>query len=335
MPFVKDIENYKSLSIVGLEKNTGKTECLNYVLSRLKDSHRQIALTSIGIDGENRDQVKQTHKPEIEVYEGMIYVTPELYYRKRKLVSEILDVSTQQTCLGRLVTARAKSSGKAMISGPANNKALKELIDNLHKNGVDTTIVDGALSRKSIGSPAVTDAMILATGAALSANIPQLVFKTQYIYNLINIDTVEKTLGDRLIDIDNGIWAITPDNLIVDLGITSVLMIERVKEKLFGYGTRFFVNGAVTDKLFEFLKNQKQIKKTEVIVRDFTKIFATPEVYYSYIKRGGKISVLQKTKLIAVCINPVSPDGYNLNSDELKQAMEEKLQLPVYDVKKI
>jgi len=335
MPFIEEIEKYKSLSIVGLEKNTGKTECLNYVLSRLQHGQKQIALTSIGIDGENRDQVKQTHKPEIDVYEGMIFVTPELYYNKRKLVSEILDVSTQSTCLGRLVTAKAVSTDKAMISGPANNVALKKLIGQMQNYDVDLTIVDGALSRLSLASPAITDAMILATGAALSSNIPQLVFKTRFVYDLINLPQVDEEIKSKLINIENGIWAIGPDGDPVDLEINSVLLIEKFKDKLFQHGNRFFVNGAVTDKFFNFLKNQKQIKEVELVVRDFTRIFASPETFYAFLKRGGKVKVLQKTKLIAVCINPVSPDGYHLNSDELKQALQEKLDLPVYDVKKI
>ena len=42
MPFINDIATFKSLSIVGLEKNTGKTECLNYILGRLKDRKREL-----------------------------------------------------------------------------------------------------------------------------------------------------------------------------------------------------------------------------------------------------------------------------------------------------
>ncbi|MFA8435831.1 MAG: hypothetical protein ACEPOZ_15040 [Marinifilaceae bacterium] len=335
MPFIKKIEKYRSLSIVGLEKNTGKTECLNYVLSRMKDGPKRIALTSIGIDGENRDQVKQTHKPEIDVYEGMVFVTPELYYKDRKLVSEVLDVSTQSTCLGRLVTARAISTDKAMISGPANNRALKELIGEMEKFDVDLTIVDGALSRKSLGSPAVTDAMILATGAALSANIPQLVFQTQYTYDLINLPQVEDEIRDKLMPIENGIWAIDPEGKLFDLKIDSVLLIDKAKDRLFQHGNRFFANGAVTDKFLNFLKAQKQIGEIELIVRDFTRIFVSPDTFYAFQKRGGKMKVLQKTQLIAITINPVSPDGYHLNSDELKKALESKLNLPVYDVKKL
>ena len=56
MPFIKEILKYDSLSIVGLEKNVGKTECLNYILERLPLQQLRVAVTSIGTDGENKDQ---------------------------------------------------------------------------------------------------------------------------------------------------------------------------------------------------------------------------------------------------------------------------------------
>jgi len=265
----------------------------------------------------------------------MIFVTSELHYQKKQLVAEVLDVSTQSTSLGRLVTAKAKSSDKVMISGPASNAAIKDLISQMRNFDVDITLVDGALSRKSLGSPAVTDAMILATGAALSANIPQLVYKTNYTYDLISLKAVGDELKERLLPIQKGIWAIPEEGKLFDLEIESVLLIEKAKDKLFTHGNRIFVNGAITDKFLNFLRVQKQIKDIEIIVRDFTRIFASPETYYAFIKRGGRIKVLQKTELIAVCINPVSPDGYCLNSDELKQAMEAKLKLPVFNVREL
>ncbi|MDE5420151.1 hypothetical protein L3049_19340 [Labilibaculum sp. DW002] len=335
MPFIKEIEKYKSLSIVGLEKNTGKTECLNYVLSRLSGSTKQIALTSIGVDGENTDAVTQTHKPEIEVYEGMIFVTSELHYKQRKLISEIVDISRQSTSLGRLVTAKALSKGKVLLSGPASNHSIKELIADLKNKGVELCIVDGALSRKSLGSPAVTDAMILATGAALSANIPQLVYKTKYVYDLIQLPEIDRYLKAQLAEVENGIWAIDSVGNVIDTGISSVLLIEKAKDKLFKKGNRIFVNGAITDKFLEFLKNQKQISEINLVVRDFTRVFAKPETYYAFLKRGGQMQVLNKTNLLAITINPVSPDGYRLNSDELKSALQDKVNIPVYDIKRL
>ena len=43
MSFISDILKFKSLSIVGLEKNTGKTVCLNFILDRLPSACRVAA----------------------------------------------------------------------------------------------------------------------------------------------------------------------------------------------------------------------------------------------------------------------------------------------------
>lgn len=49
--------------------------------------------------------------------EGMIFVTSEKHYRERRLVAEIMEIDDHRTALGRLVIARAKTSGKVLLSG--------------------------------------------------------------------------------------------------------------------------------------------------------------------------------------------------------------------------
>ena len=331
--FIEEILKCKSLSIVGLEKNTGKTECLNYILRQVKDSGKTIALTSIGTDGEKRDQVCQTAKPEIEVFEGMLFVTSERYYREKRFLAEILDISERQTALGRLVTAKALWSGKILLSGPPDTVGMKELIVQLEKRGVDLTLVDGALSRLSHGSPTVSDALVLTTGAALSGTVRELVRKTKYVYDLIGLKEVGPGRQDLLQGIKKGIWAIDAEGEIHDLQLPSVFMLEKYEGDIFKYGHTLYVSGAVSDKLLNFLRMQKEV--TELVVQDFTKIFALPETFYAFLKRGGKINVLKQSRLLAVCINPQSPAGYCLHSDQLKAALEESLRIPVYDVRRM
>ncbi|MDR2009574.1 MAG: hypothetical protein LBQ22_03740 [Bacteroidales bacterium] len=333
MPFIDDILKYKSLSIIGMAKNTGKTECLNYIIRRLKDYRKKLAITSIGIDGESIDQVTNTHKPEIEIPENTIFVTSEKHYKEKKIIAEILDVSERTTSLGRLITARSKNSGKLIFSGPSSTQWLKEIIDKMPYYGAEITLVDGALSRKSLASPSITDSMILTTGAALSANIPTLVKQTKFTYTLINLDKFDSILNDKLIKIDKGLWAIDKENNLYDLQIRSTLLLEKFKDKLLMYGNTIFVSGILTDKILDILRVQKNIKETIIVVKDFTKIFVSPEAYNSYISKGGKIVVLLKTKLIAVCVNPVSPEGYILDSDKLIEALSENIKLPVYNIK--
>ncbi len=334
MPFTNDILKYKSMSIVGLEKNTGKTECLNYVLKRLQHSGKQLALTSIGIDGENIDQVTLTHKPEIELFENIIFVTSEKHYREKKLDAELLDVSSRYTALGRLVTARAKSTGKVIFSGPPNSEWLRQTISDMQLYGVNTTIVDGALSRLSPGSPAVTESMILNTGAAVSASIHTLVRKTKFVYGLIQIEAYQSPVNDLLLRFNSGICAISNDWNITDLDIPSVFLLEKHKEKLFGNGNTLYVPGVVSDSLLNFIRVQKNIENITLVVRDFTRMFVSQEAFNAFIKRGGTIRVLLQTKLIAVCVNPVSPEGIILDSHKLCATMSESLGIPVYDIKK-
>lgn len=326
---------HRSVAIVGLAKNTGKTECLNYILRHVKDAGRRMALTSIGIDGESLDQVSQTPKPEIKVYEDMVFVTSEKHYREKRLIAEVMDISTEQTSLGRLVTARAVSPGKVLLSGPAKAESARRLIEGMRRHSVDTTIVDGALSRLSIGSPTVTDAMILATGAALSCNIPQLTRMTKYVYDRIRLPQVAPELAERLAPIESGVWAVDKDGEVRDLGIPSIFMAVGHKERLFQYGNTLYVAGVVSDNFMRFLRQQKNAAELTLVIRDFTKMFATMEAYYAYLKKGGRVEVLHSSKLLAVCVNPLAPNGYRLDSDELREAIQTSLGVPAYDVRKM
>lgn len=331
MPFVSEILKHRSLSIVGMEKNTGKTVCLNYVLERLHHEGARVAVTSIGIDGERTDQVYGSAKPEIILYEGMWFITSEKHYLQRQLLSAVLATDTQRTSLGRLVTAEVLCRGKALLSGAASTEKLRRQIAELAPHR-DITIIDGALSRLSLASPTVTDAMILATGAALSPNIQQIAQKTAFVFDLINLPEADNETKRLLNPVNSGVWYINNDGTLNDLGISSAFMINSLRGDFLQSCHRIFVAGALNDVFVKYLIAQN---KTDILltVKDFTKIFLTPEIYRSFLKRGGRIEVLQRSSLIAVCANPTSPMGYKLNSADLCNALQQKLGIPVYDVK--
>lgn len=333
MPFVKDILQHKSLSIVGLEKNTGKTVCLNYILRRLNALGVGVGVTSIGVDGEQVDAVFATAKPEITLYGGTHFITSEKHYLQRQAVSEIVAVDSRRTSLGPLVTARVLIGGKVLLSGAATTGVLREQIKAFEALGADLTIVDGALSRLSLASPTVTEAMILATGAAVSANVKQLVSRTRHLHRLINLEEVAPALRQRLSPIGSGIWAVGDDGEVHDLGIQSVFLIDSLGDDLLRHGKTLFAAGAVSDRLLKILTRKEH--GITLIVSDFTKIFATQEAYADFVRHGHRMQVLQRSKLIAVTLNPTSPQGFVLDSKSTCDALSEALQMPVYDVVKI
>ncbi len=331
LPFINDILRYDSLSIVGLEKNTGKTECLKYVLDRLPVQTKRIAVTSIGIDGETVDQVTRTQKPEIVLRKGMYFGTSETHYRQRRLVSELIDVSDENTSLGRVVTARALTGGKILLSGPSSASSLRRWMSDMRRLGIDLVIIDGALSRMSSASPAVSQSMILATGAAYSANINTLVSKTAHVVDLVNLELTSEKNCDTLSQLDKGLWFIDKQGELHTLDTMTSLSKDIHFQGMEDCET-LYVAGALVDGFLEKVRKNKNLKQVELVVRDFTKIFVTPQQFRLFIKAGGRISVLQKSKLIAVTVNPTSPSGYVLDSDTLCARLSEAIRLPVYDL---
>ena len=333
MPFIPEILRHRSLSIVGLEKNTGKTVCLNYILNRLNTLGVHVGVTSIGVDGEQVDAVFATAKPEITLFQGTHFITSEKHYLIRQAVSRLVAVDSQRTSLGPLVTAEVLIQGKVLLSGAATTAVLKRQIQSFNRLGVDLSIVDGALSRLSLASPTVTEAMILATGAAVSANVKQLIAKTRHLYQFIMLDEVEEPLRTTLGNIASGLWAIDSEGQVHDLGITSVFLIDRSEQDILRFGHTLFAAGAISDRLLKILT--PKAKDIVLIARDFTKIFVTPEVYTEYTRHGNRLLVLQRSKLIAITLNPTSPQGFLLDSKSTCDALSDALQTPVYDVKKI
>jgi len=335
MSFLNEIVKCKSISIVGLEKNTGKTECLNYILRNLPQSLK-IAVTSVGIDGETVDQVTKTSKPQIKFKEGIIFSTSEYYYNRRRIVSEIIDISDSGSALGRIVSARAKAFGHLIVSGPSSVIGLRRWSARMKELGAELVIIDGALSRLSIASAGLSEAMILTTGAAVTPDINRLIRKTKFVKQLIALNLTEgEELRRQLEIIDSGVWGIDESNGLHKLEIASSLLPVVFKPDFNKGCRRIFVSGALTDGFLKQITEQmKKEEPFEVIIKDFTRVFADEQVCRSFLNKGGTLSVAGKSRLLAICVNPTSPQGYRLDSELLCNRMREELEVPVYDVVK-
>lgn len=334
MPFIKDIKKYRSISTIGLEKNVGKTVTMNYIIKRLVSEGVKVGITSVGVDGETMDVVTTTAKPEVTIYEGMMFATSENHYKMKRFQGDILSVSEKATALGRVVIGKVLREGKILLSGPSNSKWVKETIEELLEKGMDTVIIDGALSRMSIGSPIVTDGIILSTGGAVSINLNEVIKKTKHVIKLIDLDEISSSKREVIEKLDDGIYKIVWERDEVEkLPIKSILSFSQLEQNVFQEECSLYITGAVTERFLDNISKQNFIKNVEVIVTDFTKIFSSTEVLNRFLKKGGRIKVLLKTNLIGVTVNPTSPAGYILNSEELIKKIKEFTNVPVVNLK--
>lgn len=123
------IQGVRSLSIIGMCKNAGKTTVLNKLIAELNESSVRLGLTSIGRDGESTDLVTRTAKPGIYVYEGTLVATAVDMFRLSDITREIIYSTGWPTPMGEVAVVRARSDGSVQLAGPSMTAQLSTLVD--------------------------------------------------------------------------------------------------------------------------------------------------------------------------------------------------------------
>ncbi|MDL2300164.1 hypothetical protein LJC01_00775 [Clostridiaceae bacterium OttesenSCG-928-D20] len=174
-----------SIGVAGTAKNTGKTTTLLALIDCARaDGFKKIGLTSIGYDGEYRDNVTGLAKPRVFVREGDIVAVSEGCIKLSEaelLPLERLDI---QTPLGKIAVCSVRREGLLLVAGPSRKKELKTVIERLKAYGAELIFVDGALSR--IVPMSETDGLVLATGAALTTNFESLCQNSAAILDVLS-----------------------------------------------------------------------------------------------------------------------------------------------------
>ncbi len=181
------LKRYASLAIIGMCKNAGKTTVLNQLIRCLWTDPRILAVTSIGRDGELLDIVTGTEKPGIWIRSGTLVATATDTLRRSDVTREILCATGVQTPLGEVIVFRALSDGTVELAGPSMNEQMAEVIGILREFGADIVLVDGAINRKTMGAPRITEGMILCAGASYHPDMDKVIADTAHICTLLTL----------------------------------------------------------------------------------------------------------------------------------------------------
>ena len=299
---------YHTISIIGMAKNVGKTTTLNHLIEHFNREHVKLALTSIGRDGERVDVVTKTSKPEIFVYSGTYIVTAEKLLSLCDITKEIVRVTDMNTPMGRIVVVRALSDGFVQLGGPSMTTQISNLLQHLP---VDKVIVDGAISRKTLANPDVTEATILCTGASLDRRLATVIEETRHAVEILTLPKLE----DRriLAELEN--------------------MTEETHAIEKGY---IYFPGALSEgKICNLILSNTQLKGILIIAGDPSKIFIKPATYEKLRIKGGSLRVLNPIHLVGLTVNPTSPYDIGFDPGLFWEQMQKAVPVPVYDVKAI
>jgi hypothetical protein len=329
------LSSTRRLALVGLAKNTGKTETLGAILAEHAAAGRPVGVTSIGRDGEPHDVIDaRIDKPRIHLEAGSLVASTRALLRASGAAHELLLATGVRTPLGEVVVVRLAERGTVEVAGPSAAADVSAVSRAMSELGAEQVLIDGAIDRRAASSPAVADGLVMATGAVLSEDIEQVVQATRDAVELVRLPRMS---GDG-----------SPDAARKDEGAEERLTLRR-RLVLNGEPRQIaalledhprahtlLIDGALSERFLEGLlaaRRERAGRELRIVAGDPTKVFLSRRGAGWYRRQGLAVEVLQTIDLRAITVNPVAPRSHRFDSRRLRALIEAAVEdVPVLDV---
>ena len=324
----------RTVAVMGMTKNTGKTVSLNHLLAQAHQAHVAVGLTSIGRDGEERDQVFSIPKPPVMVTPGCLVATARDTLLRAKVRTRLLGGTGIESPMGEIVLVKALEGGEMEVAGASRSHDQHRVIALLRQCGAELVLLDGALGRSHHASPAIADGVVLATGAAIGGGVQDVVRKTRDRLAILGIAQADEALAAQVqaaFDCGGvGAW----DTQGTPLWVEAIATLNAAPRLLQLIDTRvrtIAVSGAVARRLWQALTALLQAHPgLTLVVGDGTKLFIEAVELAQFERQGGHVCALRAIRMAGITLNPFSPFGGSFDAhDFLAQA---RTALPGYSV---
>lgn len=301
---IQQLQSVRSMSIVGMCKNAGKTTMLNWLLAH-SGRGRVLGLTSIGRDGESTDVVTGTEKPSIFVPAGTLIATAKDMLWLGDVTKEILVSTGIPTPLGEVIIMRARSDGYVQLAGPSITTQLKSVSQTFFDLGAEQSIIDGALGRKSLGARQVAEGIVLCTGASYHMRMEKVIADTVSIYRIMNLPKAQ----------------------------TVPAAPEGTLEQCLKEQGEALVTGALTDSMVLPLLRAGVLRKNRLVVADPSKVLLSPDTLDKMQLREVRLETAEAARTLCITVNPISAYGWKFDKNEFRARLQEAVDVPVINVK--
>jgi hypothetical protein len=325
------ISGVRRLALVGLAKNTGKTETLGTVLAEHARAGVVVGVTSIGRDGEERDVIDaRIAKPRVHLREGSLVASTGELLSASGVAHERLQKTGARTPLGEVVLARLSEPGDVEVAGPSAAADVRAVCEAMEAQGAEQVLIDGAVDRRAASSPAVADGLVVATGAVLAREIDSVVAATAQAIDVIRLPRFEPD-GDAVADDGDAISV--ERELVLRAEPARVAALLRVHP----HAHTLHVGGALGEGFLEGLlaaRSERAGRELQIVIADPTHAFLSRRGPRWYAKAGLELSVLRTIDLRAITVNPVAPMSHSFDSRELRERISDAVgDVPVVDVR--
>ena len=323
----------RRLALVGLAKNTGKTETLAALLRELGQAQTRVGVTSIGRDGEERDVLDaRIRKPRIQLAAGSLVATTGPMLRASGLAHERLLETGLRTPVGEVLVARLEQAGTLEIAGPSAAPDVRAVSEAMAEHGAERVLIDGAIDRRAASSPDVADGLVMATGAILDEDIERVVALTFDAVELVRLPLAEDST-----DLRDG-----DEQARRRFSLSRGLVLRAEPAEIAGLlsaharAHTLIVDGALGERFLEGLlgaRRERAGRELRLVVQDPTKVFLSRHGPGWYRRQGLSIETLRPIELRAVTVNPLAPQSHSFESEHLRALLRAALgEVPVLDV---
>jgi hypothetical protein len=324
----------RRVALVGLAKNTGKTETLAAILRELAAQQKSVGVTSIGRDGEEHDVIDaRIDKPRIVLQAGNLVASTGALLRASGVAHERVAQTGVRTPLGEVVIARLSEKGAIEVAGPSTAEDLREVSETMISLGAQQVLIDGSIDRRAASSPAVVDGLVMATGAVLSDDIETVVAATKDAVDLVRLPVADDDapVETSTADGDNRQIALER-RLVLNAEPAAIAALLRAHTE----AATFLVDGALSERFLEGLlaaRTERARRGLRIVVGDPTKVFLSRRGPDWYRRQGIEIEVRRTIDLKAITINPTAPQAHRFDSQRLRELIEAAVpDVPVLDV---
>lgn len=323
---IDTLQGKRVVTIVGNAKNAGKTTVLNAMT--MAESGRYTAITSIGLDGEELDQITRLPKPRIRVRPGMFVATAETCLKASAALFRLVETTDLATPLGMIQIVEVTGEGTMLVAGPSHRTAMERLCRRLLDLGATRVYVDGAFSRRQFAR--VGDALVLVFGANAAYDMPTVVKQASLWTRLYSLPKGEaewhrEPLPDRVVWLCGSGLKTLPETRAIDFHEGSFQHIPADAEGL-------YIPFSLTDAAARLWLKRPESRTLFLRLTSPSHALLSTSVLERLLNRVPRIDVVEAFDVVCLCVNPYSPSGYAFDKEDFLRAVRAAVDKPVFDV---
>jgi hypothetical protein len=231
---------------------------------------------------------------------------------------------------GEMGICRVVRSSEVPLYGPDDTKALDAVLRKLESWSRGIVLVAGAFERHSFAAPDVTQAVVLSVGAGYSGTPERSAAAVRYVVDIFSLERCDFPVDRAFRDATaaHGAVAVDRNGEVLCEVAGRIAPLEALGKDL----AAILLPDFLADTLLTTLV-RSDVRCT-LVVKDPTRVRVSPVYHTAWIKGGGRVAVMEPTRVLAIATNPANPDGPDAEPGSFRQLVAEVVpEIAVHDVR--